>query len=89
MTEPLAWYALQGTTAVITLNRADRRNALSRGLIAALTDAFLRAQDDVGARCVILTGAGPAFCAGMDLAELAETLNQASAGQDAAGPPSG
>src|SRR5262249_29708098 len=78
MTEPVALYALQPPAAVITLNRPDRRNALSRGLIAALAEAFERAQDDAKARCVILTGAGTAFCAGMDLAELADTLNQAS-----------
>jgi methylglutaconyl-CoA hydratase len=78
MSEPLALYELRPPAAVITLNRADKRNALSRGLIAALTDAFLRATDDPGARCVILTGAGGVFCAGMDLAELAESLNQSA-----------
>jgi methylglutaconyl-CoA hydratase len=76
MSEPLALYELRPPAAVITLNRADKRNALSRGLIAALTDAFLRATDDAEARCVILTGAGNVFCAGMDLAELAESLSQ-------------
>jgi methylglutaconyl-CoA hydratase len=60
--------------AVLTLNRPDRRNALSRPLIAALSDAFGRAVDDPAVRCVVLTGAGPAFCAGMDLAELQESL---------------
>src|SRR5262249_27995972 len=55
-------------------------NALSRGLIAALTEAFGRARDDDAVRCVILQGAGPAFCAGMDLAELAEMLQKPSAG---------
>lgn len=78
MSEPLALYELRPPAAVITLNRADKRNALSRGLIAALTDAFLRATDDAEARCVILTGAGPVFCSGMDLAELAESLNQSA-----------
>jgi methylglutaconyl-CoA hydratase len=58
----------------ITLNRADKRNALSRGLIAALADAFARARDDAQARCVILSAVGPVFCAGMDLAELSESL---------------
>src|SRR5262245_20686739 len=76
MTEPLALYTLKPPAAVITLNRPDRRNALSRGLIAALTDAVLRARDDAAARCLILTGAGSSFCAGMDLAELAESLAQ-------------
>src|SRR5438132_5332841 len=64
--------------AVITLNRPDRRNALSRALIAALTEAFQRVREDPAARCVILTGAGSVFCAGMDLTELAESLDLAA-----------
>jgi methylglutaconyl-CoA hydratase len=79
MSEPQALYELRPPAAVITLNRPDRRNAISRGLIAALAHAFRRAADDPGARCVILTGAGHVFCAGMDLAELAESLDQAAA----------
>jgi methylglutaconyl-CoA hydratase len=76
MSENLARYEPRPPAVQITLNRPDRRNALSRALIAALTEAFQRARDDAAARCVILTGAGTAFCAGMDLAELAETLGQ-------------
>lgn len=75
MTEALALYDHQPPAAVITLNRADKRNALSRGLIAALTDAFERARDDERARCVLLTATGSVFCAGMDLAELQESLD--------------
>jgi methylglutaconyl-CoA hydratase len=78
MSSDLALYEIQPPAAVITLNRADRRNALSRGLIQALDDAFARAASDPGARCVILTGAGPSFCAGMDLAELQESLGRPS-----------
>lgn len=74
MSEPLALYAVQSATAVITINRPDKRGAISRGLIAAVTDAFNRARDDAAARAVILTGSGPSFCAGMDLAELQETV---------------
>src|SRR5438552_349394 len=59
---------------------AHGRNALSRGLIDALTAAFQQARADAAARCVILTATGPAFCAGMDLAELAESV--ASTGRD-------
>jgi methylglutaconyl-CoA hydratase len=76
MTEELALYESRPPAAVITLNRPDKRNALSRALIQSLKDAFLRAKDDSTARCVILTGMGPAFCAGMDLSELAESLHQ-------------
>ena len=63
-----------GPAAVITLRRADKRNALSRSLIAELTVAFAQARDDAAVRAVILTGDGPAFCAGMDLGELRDTL---------------
>ncbi|MFM8275051.1 MAG: enoyl-CoA hydratase/isomerase family protein [Gemmata sp.] len=70
----LVQYTHRGPAAVLAINRPEKRNALSRALIAALTDAFLRAANDAGARCVILTGTGPAFCAGMDLDELRGTL---------------
>lgn len=70
----LVEYRHRGPAAVITINRPDKRNALSRALIAALSDAFARAASDPAARCVILTGNGPAFCAGMDLDELRGTL---------------
>jgi len=74
MSETLVLYEPRPPAALLTINRPDRRNALSRGLIAALADAFARARDDAAARCVILTGAGSSFCAGMDLAELAESV---------------
>jgi methylglutaconyl-CoA hydratase len=77
MSAPLALYENRPPAAVITLNRPDRRNALSRDLIRALDEAFARAAEDCEARCVVLTGAGPAFCAGMDLAELQESLDRA------------
>src|SRR5688500_8628818 len=70
----LVLYQHRLPAAVITINRADKRNALSRGLIDALASAFERARDDEAARSVILTAAGPVFCAGMDLAELEESL---------------
>jgi methylglutaconyl-CoA hydratase len=74
MSEELVRYELRAPAAVLTLNRPDRRNALSRPLITAIGEAVARARDDAAARCVILTGAGGAFCAGMDLAELQESL---------------
>ena len=70
----LVRYDLRSPAAVLTIDRPNRRNALSRALIAALGDAFARAAADPAARCVILTGAGPAFCAGMDLDELRMSL---------------
>ena len=43
MSEALALYEVKSGAAVITINRADKRNALSRGLIDALAEAFKRA----------------------------------------------
>jgi methylglutaconyl-CoA hydratase len=75
MSESQALYDMRSSIAVITINRADKRNALSRGLIEALAAAFARALNEEAVRCVILTAAGPVFCAGMDLAELQESLD--------------
>jgi methylglutaconyl-CoA hydratase len=75
MSDALILYNVQPPAAIVTLNRPDRRNALSRELIAALTEAFQRVREDPAARCVILTGAGSVFCAGMDLVELRESLD--------------
>ena len=69
--------------AVLTMNRPDRRNALSQEMIAALERQLteLEADDDVGA--VVLTGAGGAFCAGGDVKGFAErTPGAAPAGQE-------
>jgi enoyl-CoA hydratase/carnithine racemase len=57
--------------AVITLNRPDRRNALNASLRRAIPAALLAVEDDDDVDVVILTGAGPAFCAGVDLNEVA------------------
>lgn len=56
---------------VVTLNRPDKRNAMTRAMserIAHLIDEF---ETDPGLRVLVFTGAGPAFCAGMDLARFA------------------
>jgi len=67
-----------GAAAVITLDRADKRNALSRALIADLGVAFETARDDDQVRAVIVAARGPVFCAGMDLSELQESLDRPS-----------
>lgn len=77
MSDELVRYQNRPPAAFITLNRADKRNALSRALIADLSAAFRRAAEDESARCVILTGEGSAFCAGMDLEELQSTIGAA------------
>ena len=72
-----------GPVVVLTLNCPDRRNALSRGLVAALGDALDRLLIEHGPRVVILAGAGSVFCAGMDLKEAMERGTSASAEKDA------
>ena len=63
----------------IILNRPEKRNALSREMLAQLAQAFDDLHGERRVRAVILTGAGPAFCAGMDLAEMLETSKQQDA----------
>jgi enoyl-CoA hydratase/carnithine racemase len=54
--------------ARVTINRPERRNAMSYGVMQGLRDAVARARDDDAVRVVVLTGAGDkAFCAGADL----------------------
>ena len=56
--------------ATLTLNRPAVLNALSRELRAAITHAFEELKEDAETGVVILTGAGRAFCAGVDLKEI-------------------
>ena len=63
----LVRYELGDHIATITLNRPDVRNALNRDAYAQLEAAFRQAQRDPEVRCVILTGADPAFCSGDDV----------------------
>ena len=59
-------YGLEGSVATITLNRPERMNALSFTLLTELAHAVKQAQAE-GARALVLTGAGGAFCSGADL----------------------
>ncbi len=61
--------AMAGEIATITLSRPDKRNAISAEMIADLNDALGKVESGA-ARILILTGAGKAFCSGMDLEAL-------------------
>jgi enoyl-CoA hydratase/carnithine racemase len=64
----------------MTINRPDRRNAMSYEVMQGLRDAMARARDDAAVRVVVLTGAGDrAFCAGADLSGIAENSGAAGA----------
>ena len=60
--------------ATLRLNRPDKRNALSSALVSALKETLARAVADPEVRVVALRGEGPDFCAGMDLGELARSM---------------
>lgn len=68
MSAPAILTSVGGGVLRVTLNEPDRRNPLSGPMVAALTEA-VRGAPAAGVRSVLLTGAGPAFCAGMDLRE--------------------
>lgn len=58
-----------GEVALVTLQRPEKRNALSIELRIELADAFGRLSEDEDVGCLVLTGAGTAFCAGMDVTQ--------------------
>ncbi|KAA0275570.1 MAG: crotonase/enoyl-CoA hydratase family protein [Acidobacteria bacterium] len=69
----LVTYETRGTTAILTIDRPERRNAVDAATAAELLAGLRRFEGDDGARVMVLTGAGEeAFCAGADLKALAE-----------------
>lgn len=70
-TEDLLAEVDQGV-AVVTMNRPARRNALSPAMLAAMAQVLADLEVDDRVRCVVLTGAGGAFCAGGDVKAMAE-----------------
>lgn len=67
---------VQPPSGTIILNRPEKRNALSRMLMMQLSQAFDDLHQERNVRAVIVTGAGSAFCAGMDLDEMRETASE-------------
>jgi enoyl-CoA hydratase/carnithine racemase len=59
----------RGAVRLLIMNRPDKRNALNMALTELLIDALRAAEADGNVRVIVLTGAGPAFCAGADLSE--------------------
>jgi enoyl-CoA hydratase len=68
--DSLVLVEVEDRVATLTLNRPESRNALNRRLMHELWDAAKAAETDAGVDVVILTGADPAFCAGVDLKEV-------------------
>lgn len=67
MTAPFVSYELEGSVAILALNRPDKRNAINDGLILALRSAVERAGRE--ARAGVIHGLGKHFCAGLDLSQ--------------------
>jgi enoyl-CoA hydratase len=65
-------YEIEGRTAIVTIDRPARRNAVDRPTAEALADAFRRFDADAELDVAILTGAGGCFCAGADLRAIGE-----------------
>lgn len=70
-TDDILLTATSDGVATVTLNRPGARNALSRDLRREIRDEMARLDEDDAVAAVVLTGADPAFCAGLDLKELA------------------
>jgi 2-(1,2-epoxy-1,2-dihydrophenyl)acetyl-CoA isomerase len=70
-----------GAILTLTMNRPDRLNALNNDLSSALNDALTRVAADLSIHVVILTGAGRAFCAGGDLADIGKGRERGDAEQ--------
>lgn len=61
-----------GPVTTLTLNRPDKRNALNAALLTTLCAAIAATESDSTQRVLVLRGAGPVFCSGLDLAEAAQ-----------------
>ena len=81
MTEAIVVERTDPACVVVTLNRPEKRNALSLKLWRELASIFTSLEDDAQARVVILTGAGGYFCAGADISEFAEVRTGKAAGE--------
>ena len=76
-------YAVDGAIATITLNAPQRMNTISGPMLRQLTDALVRANEDRAVRVIVLTGAGRAFCAGLNLEAQSKGTDNLSVGSGA------
>lgn len=72
-------YEVGDGLATVTLDRPERLNAITLEMLDLLADRLRRADADPGVRCILLTGAGRAFCAGLDLVEAAQHMDRLDA----------
>lgn len=82
-------YEVADGVATITLNRPEKLNAFTGTMMAELIAAFDASDADDDVRCVIVTGAGRAFCAGADLSAGGRTFDYESRGEESPVGPDG
>lgn len=66
----LVTFELTGSTAILTMNRPEKRNSLHPDLVKEFKELFSKCSSNVAIKAIIITGAGSSFCAGADLAYL-------------------
>ena len=71
----------QGGLLTVILSRPERRNAIGPAMQRELSALWGTVREDAAVRCVVVTGAGDAFCAGADLADLAEMTGLSACGR--------
>lgn len=75
MTDTLVILEVRDAVATVTLNRPDKRNAMSDDMRSAFIDVLEQVAADPAIRAVVLTGAGKGFCAGGDIAGMQRRMN--------------
>ncbi len=70
----------KGHIGLLTLNRPDRMNAISAPMLRGLSEQLLELDKDSEIRCIIITGAGKGFCAGLDLKAVSDGSGVGGAG---------
>ena len=69
-------FETEGPIGILTLNRPDRRNAINAAMRQDLQSFWREQQDDLEVRVIVITGAGPGFCSGVDLKESAALMGE-------------
>lgn len=80
MSDDVLFEVDEAGVALITLNRPDKMNATSGGMLEGLAEAYRRCDEDDAIKGVVVTGAGRAFCAGADMSDAAKTFDMSGSG---------
>ena len=78
--EPVLFEIDADGVATITLNRPDKLNACSGGMLTRLAELYRRCDEDDAVRAVVVTGSGRAFCTGADMSDAARTFDVSNSG---------